>query len=66
MSKVTSYCLKKRIEIPFFLVALCIDFVYLIKVLILLNLIKQKKTKKSSHHCNDFRIYILEFSHPLG
>ena len=43
-----------------------IDFVYLIKVLILLNLIKQKKTKKSSHHCNDFRIYILEFSHPFG
>ena len=34
-----------------------IDFVYLIKVLILLNLIKQKKTKKSSHHCNDFVIY---------
>jgi len=43
-----------------------IDFVYLIKVLILLNLIKQKKTKKSSHHCNDFRIYVLEFTHPLG
>ena len=34
-----------------------IDFVYLIKVLILLNLIKQKKTKKSPHYCSDFRIY---------